>query len=93
MQVTPDIVQRTMDDVAALTGRPLRLFDYYGHPQADRVVAAMGSSASVLQEAVDHLNAQGQRVGMINVSAAIASGVCWGWFVWCSTCSLQSVMH
>ncbi|WIA16310.1 hypothetical protein OEZ85_013010 [Tetradesmus obliquus] len=63
----PGIVQATMDDVAAFTGRPLRLFGYYGHPQAERIVIAMGSATSVLQEAVDHLNAQGQRVGMVNV--------------------------
>jgi pyruvate/2-oxoacid:ferredoxin oxidoreductase alpha subunit len=74
-QATPDIVQQTMDDVAALTGRPLGLFDFYGHPQAERVVIAMGSSASVLQEAVGYLNAQGQRVGMINVRGNNASAV------------------
>lgn len=63
-----------MDDVVALTGRPLRLFGYYGHPQAERIVISMGSATSVLQEAVDHLNAQGQRVGMVNVSWMF---VCW----------------
>ena len=43
----PALVQQTMDEVGAMTGRKYKLFDYHGHPEADRVVVAMGSSAVV----------------------------------------------
>jgi pyruvate/2-oxoacid:ferredoxin oxidoreductase alpha subunit len=76
MQATPDIVQQTMNDVASLTGRPLRLFDYYGHPEAERVVVAMGSSTSVLQEAADYLNARGERIGVVTVSGVLCFVLC-----------------
>jgi hypothetical protein len=42
-QAVPDLVQETMDEVSKLTGRPMHLFDYYGHPEAEYVVVAMGS--------------------------------------------------
>ncbi|MHB8417967.1 MAG: pyruvate:ferredoxin (flavodoxin) oxidoreductase [Myxococcales bacterium] len=61
------LVQQTMDDLAARTGRRYRLFDYAGHPQADRVIVAMGSGAQVVREAVEWLNARGQRVGVVAV--------------------------
>ena len=64
---TPGIVQRAMDRLAALTGRQYRLFRYDGHPDAERVVVAMGSSAEILRATVAHLNAQGERVGVIQV--------------------------
>ena len=53
--------------VGALTGRQYKLFDYHGHPEADRVVVAMGSSTSTVQETVDHLNANGERTGLLKV--------------------------
>lgn len=56
-----------MDAVAALTGRQHQLFEYYGAPDAERVVVSMGSSCCVLQEAVDHLNAHGEQVGLLKV--------------------------
>lgn len=63
----PHILQRIMDEFAALTGRAYHLFDYYGDPQADRVIIIMGSGAETVQETVDALNAQGQKVGLLKV--------------------------
>jgi len=63
----PDIVQGEMDRFASLTGRQYRLFDYYGAADADRVIMLMGSGAQAVAETVDYLNAQGHKVGMVNV--------------------------
>jgi pyruvate-ferredoxin/flavodoxin oxidoreductase len=63
----PGIVQKAMDKFAALTGRKYRLFEYYGHPQADRVVVLMGSSAETCQDTVDKLISLNQKVGFIKV--------------------------
>ncbi len=63
----PTIVQNTMDTFAQLTGRSYRLFDYYGHPQAERVIVVMGSGTGAVQETVDYLNEQGKRAGVLNV--------------------------
>ncbi|MGO9391798.1 pyruvate:ferredoxin (flavodoxin) oxidoreductase, partial [Rhodoblastus sp.] len=63
----PGIVQRAMDRLAALTGRQYRLFRYDGHPEAERVVVAMGSSAETLRATVGRLNAQGEHVGVLQV--------------------------
>ncbi len=64
---TPGIVQRAMDRFAALTGRHYRLFRYDGHPEAERVVVVMGSAAETVRAAVTHLNAQGERIGVVQV--------------------------
>lgn len=63
----PGIVSQKMRQVAQLTGRQYRLFDYAGHPEADRVVIAMGSACETLGEVVDRLNEEGERVGLIKV--------------------------
>ncbi len=63
----PAIVQAEMDRFAKLTGRQYRLFDYHGHPEADRVVILMGSGAGATQEYVDWANARGQKLGMVRV--------------------------
>lgn len=63
----PEIVQHYMDEINKLTGRDYKLFNYYGVPDADRVCICIGSACSVLEEAVDTLNAAGQKVGLINV--------------------------
>ncbi len=63
----PGIVQKVMDQFAALTGRQYRLFDYYGSPDAERVVVLMGSGVEAAQETIDYLTAQGEKVGMIKV--------------------------
>lgn len=66
-EACPGIVQKLMDEFASLTGRQYKLFDYYGHEDADRVVIIMGSGAETLEESVDYLNAQGQKVGLLKV--------------------------
>ena len=63
----PQAVQELMDQFAALTGRQYRLFDYVGHPEADRVIIAIGSGAETAEEAAAWLNAQGQKVGVLKV--------------------------
>ncbi len=63
----PGIVQRAMDRLAALTGRQYRLFRYDGHPDAERVAVAIGSAADTLRATAAHLNAQGERVGVLQV--------------------------
>ncbi|HHV04888.1 MAG: pyruvate:ferredoxin (flavodoxin) oxidoreductase [Bacteroidales bacterium] len=63
----PDIVARYMGEISELTGRSYLPFDYYGDEKAERVVIAMGSVCDTIKETVDHLNAQGEKVGMIAV--------------------------
>lgn len=64
---TPEIVERTMARFAELTGRQYKLFSYYGHPEADRVIIAMGSGCEVAEETIDYLNAKGEKVGLLKV--------------------------
>ncbi len=63
----PNIVLDAMKKVKSITGRSYKLYDYYGHPEADRVVIAMGSACETLEEVVDYLNANGERVGVLKV--------------------------
>ena len=63
----PDIVQEAMDRVAERTGRAYHLFDYVGHPEAERVVVLMGSGCGAVEEAVEALIARGERVGAVKV--------------------------
>ncbi len=63
----PGVVQAAMDRFAALTGRQYRLFEYVGHPEAERVVVLMGSGAETAEETVEHLLAAGERVGLLKV--------------------------
>ena len=60
----PATVAEVMGEVGARTGRQYRLVDYHGHPEADRVVVAMGSATGTLRETVDELVARGERVGV-----------------------------
>ncbi len=64
---TPGIVQETMDRFAALTGRQYHLFDYAGHPEADRVIVIMGSGGETAEETAKFLNRQGEKVGVVRV--------------------------
>ncbi|HID38017.1 MAG TPA: pyruvate:ferredoxin (flavodoxin) oxidoreductase, partial [Calditrichaeota bacterium] len=64
---TPGIVQKAMDKFAKLTGRQYRLFDYVGHPEAERVIVLMGSGAEAVHETVDYLVEQGEKVGVVKV--------------------------
>jgi pyruvate-ferredoxin/flavodoxin oxidoreductase len=63
----PGHVQDVMDKFAAVTGRQYRLFEYHGHPEAERVVVAMGSGIETISETVDWLVARGEKVGVITV--------------------------
>jgi pyruvate-ferredoxin/flavodoxin oxidoreductase len=63
----PDAVQGAMDDFAKIVGRKYQLFDYVGHPEAERIIVMMGSGAEVVHEAVEHLVAQGEKVGLLKV--------------------------
>ncbi|MBI3129056.1 MAG: pyruvate:ferredoxin (flavodoxin) oxidoreductase [Candidatus Tectomicrobia bacterium] len=63
----PGIVQKAMDRFRELTGRAYRLYDYHGAPDADRVIVLMGSGAETVHETVDHLLAQGEKVGVLKV--------------------------
>jgi pyruvate-ferredoxin/flavodoxin oxidoreductase len=64
---TPEIVQKTMDKFAALTGRQYHLFDYYGAPDAERVIVLMGSGAEAAEETVEYLNRCNENVGVLKV--------------------------
>ncbi len=66
-QAMPKIVQGVMDRFARLTGRGYRLFDYIGAEDAERVLILMGSGAETAQETVEHLAAQGEKVGLVKV--------------------------
>ena len=63
----PAVVQKYMDKVAAVTGRPLHLFDYVGAADADKVIIAMGSGCETIEEAVGYLNSKGQKLGLLKV--------------------------
>src|ERR671939_521246 len=62
---TPGLVQETMDEFAAQTGRQYRLFDYVGAPDADRVVVMMGSGCETAEETLQALIARGEKVGLV----------------------------
>ena len=63
----PDIVEEYMGEISKLTGREYHLFDYYGAPDADRVIVAMGSVTGCVQETVKYLNDRGEKVGFLQV--------------------------
>jgi pyruvate-ferredoxin/flavodoxin oxidoreductase len=63
----PDAVQAAMARFAERTGRRYDLFDYHGHPEADRVVVMMGSGAETVHETIDWLNERGARLGLVRV--------------------------
>ncbi|OHC81919.1 MAG: pyruvate:ferredoxin (flavodoxin) oxidoreductase [Sideroxydans sp. GWF2_59_14] len=66
-QEMPGVVQSVMDRFAALTGRQYHLFDYVGAADAERVIVLMGSGAEAAHETVEHLQAQGEKVGLLKV--------------------------
>ena len=67
-EAIPDIVEKYLEKLAAITGRKYGLFDYYGDPEADRVIIAMGSVTETIKEVVDHLNnVEGRKVGVVSV--------------------------
>ena len=66
-QALPAIVEKYMAKVKEVTGREYHLFDYYGAPDADRMIVAMGSVCETIEETIDALNASGQKVGLLTV--------------------------
>jgi pyruvate-ferredoxin/flavodoxin oxidoreductase len=63
----PEKTQAVMDKFAALVGRSYHLFDYFGAPDAERVIVMMGSGAEAAHETVEYLNARGEKVGLVKV--------------------------
>jgi pyruvate-ferredoxin/flavodoxin oxidoreductase len=61
----PGIVQKAMNRFASRMGRQYRLFDYFGAPDAERVIIIMGSGAYVAREAAEHLAQKGEKVGLV----------------------------
>jgi pyruvate-ferredoxin/flavodoxin oxidoreductase len=63
----PDIVNGYMQEINKLTGRDYRPFNYYGAPDAERIIVAMGSSCDTIEETIDYLVKKGEKVGLIQV--------------------------
>jgi pyruvate-ferredoxin/flavodoxin oxidoreductase len=63
----PEIVETYMKELSKITGREYNLFDYYGDPNAENIIVAMGSVTDTIKEVVDHLIAKGEKVGLIAV--------------------------
>jgi len=63
----PDIVQKIMDRFEKVTGRRYELFQYFGAPDAERIIMLMGSGAETAQETVEYLMKKGEKVGLIKV--------------------------
>ncbi len=63
----PDVVEETMEQFGALTGRHYKLFEYYGHPEAERIIIIMGSGYGPVHEVTDYLNDLGEKVGYLLV--------------------------
>ena len=63
----PEVVEMYLGKISEITGREYHLFSYYGADDADRIIILMGSATEAAREAIDYLNANGQKVGMISV--------------------------
>ena len=63
----PDIVADYMKEITKITGREYKPFNYYGAPDATKVIVAMGSVCEAIEETVDYLNARGEKVGVVKV--------------------------
>ena len=66
-EAVPAIVEEYMNEISKITGRKYGLFDYYGAEDAERVIIAMGSVTEAAREAIDHLVAKGEKVGLVSV--------------------------
>ncbi len=66
-EAVPEIVESYMAKISEITGREYHLFNYYGAPDADRVIIAMGSVTQAIEEAIDNLVAKGEKVGLVAV--------------------------
>lgn len=63
----PDIVERYMREIQSITGREYHPFNYYGDPEAENIIVAIGSVCDTISEVIDYLRAKGEKVGMIKV--------------------------
>ncbi len=63
----PTLVENYMSEITKLTGREYHCFDYYGAPDADRIIISMGSVSEVVEETIDYLRAKGEKVGLVKV--------------------------
>ena len=63
----PELVEEAMADLAKVTGREYHLFDYHGAKDAERIIISMGSICEAAIEAVDYLNANGEKTGVLTV--------------------------
>ncbi len=66
-EACPAITQAVMDKFASLTGRQYKLYEYYGAPDAERVVVLMGSGAEIAHEYVEYMLARGEKIGVLKV--------------------------
>ena len=66
-EAVPAVVEEYMNKISEITGRKYGLFNYYGDPEADRVIIAMGSVTQAAQEAIDYLREKGEKVGIVSV--------------------------
>ncbi len=66
-EAVPEIVEEYINEMNRLTGRQYGLFDYYGDPEAERVIIAMGSVTQCIKEVIDDLRAKGEKVGLVSV--------------------------
>ncbi|MCQ2140653.1 MAG: pyruvate:ferredoxin (flavodoxin) oxidoreductase, partial [Bacteroidales bacterium] len=63
----PDIVARYMGEISELTGREYRPFEYYGAPDAENIIIAMGSVTETIKETIDYLQGRGRKCGLVSV--------------------------
>lgn len=66
-EVIPDMVEEFMQRISAMTGREYHPFTYYGDPQAEHIIIAMGSVTETIRETIDYLAAKGEKVGLVAV--------------------------
>ena len=66
-EAVPDIVENYLQEIKQITGREYHPFDYYGSPDAEYVIVAMGSVCETIEETLDYLMAKGEKVGVIKV--------------------------
>ncbi|MGE4283513.1 MAG: pyruvate:ferredoxin (flavodoxin) oxidoreductase, partial [Clostridia bacterium] len=63
----PEVVEGYMNEISKITGRDYKLFNYYGAPDADRIIVAMGSACDAIEETIDYLSKKGEKVGLVKV--------------------------
>jgi pyruvate-ferredoxin/flavodoxin oxidoreductase len=69
----PDIVANYMKEITKITGREYHPFDYYGDPEAENIIIAMGSVTETIKETIDYLAAQGKKVGWLQFTCSALS--------------------